>query len=120
MTSVPASRRDVLITFQERTGTQDDATGAYTYTWADVSPSEWAQVTEIVPRIGKGEEMSDGADLSLRQSRVRCLYRSDIDPSMRVAFGGRTYEIVSGPAQLGRREGLEFICQEYSTQGDAP
>jgi hypothetical protein len=60
-------KRDTLITFQERAGTQDAGTGAWTYT-----------------------------------------------------FEGRTLQIVSGPAELGRRDGLEFICEEYSTQGEKP
>lgn len=115
---IGASRRDTLITFRKRTATQSQATGARTYTWADLPQKEWAEVHDILP--SKGEQVAEGIDLSLRPCRIRCLYRADIKPDMRVAFDGRELEIVSGPVELGRRDGLELIAQEISTKGAAP
>jgi SPP1 family predicted phage head-tail adaptor len=111
-------KRDTLITFQERTGTQDAGTGAWTYTWQDVTPDEWAEVQDILP--SRAENVADNINMARRPCRVRTLYRSDVTSAMRITFEGRTLQIVSGPAELGRRDGLEFICEEYSTQGEKP
>lgn len=114
---VPAPKRDTLITFRERTGTQDSGTGAWTYEWADFA-DEWAEVQDILP--SRAENLADNIDLSRRPCRVRTLYRADIASAMRVTFDGRTLEIISGPVELGRRDGLEMICEELSTQGEKP
>lgn len=110
--------RDTLITFQERTGTQDSGTGAWTYEWNDIAPDEWANVRDLLP--SRSENVSDNINMQQRPCRVRTLYRSDVTSDMRITFEGRTLEIISGPAELGRRDGLEFVCQEWSTQGEKP
>jgi len=113
-------RRDTLITFQERTGTQDSGTGAWTYEWEDVAgePTEWAEVQDILP--SRAEDVADNIDMSRRPCRVRTLYRDDITAQMRITFDDRALQIVSGPVELGRRDGLEMICEEFSTQGEKP
>lgn len=112
-----AFKRDTLITFQERVGTQDAATGSYQYAWQDAA-DEWAEVQDILP--SRAESLDGTIDMQRRPCRVRTLYRADIDSQMRVTFDGRTLQIISGPAELGRRDGLEMICEELSTQGDKP
>lgn len=114
---VPAFKRDTLITFQERTGTQDSGTGAWTYEWDDVA-DEWGEVQDVLP--SRGEDVADNINMARRPCRVRILYRDDITSAMRIVFEARTLEIISGPAELGRRDGLEFICEEWSTQGEKP
>lgn len=113
-------KRDTLITFQERTGTQDAGTGAWSYEWEDIAgePTEWAEVQDILP--SRAEDVADNIDLARRPCRVRMLYRDDITGEMRITFDGRTLQIVSGPAELGRRDGLEMVCEEMSTQGEKP
>jgi SPP1 family predicted phage head-tail adaptor len=113
-----AGRRDTLITFMKRTSTQGEATGARTYSWSAVAPQEWAEVHDILP--SRGEQVSEGIDIARRPCRIRTLYRADINRTMRVTFDGRTLEIISGPVEMGRRDGLEMMCQELSTQGEAP
>ena len=115
---VSAGRRDTLVTFLERTGTQSPATGSYTYAWTEIDPPEWCEVLDILP--SRSESIEDNISMDRRPCRVRCLYRADITNEMRLTFDGRTLEIVSGPAELGRREGLEMICAELTTQGEAP
>jgi head-tail adaptor len=39
---------------------------------------------------------------------------------MRVIFDNRIHQIVSGPATLGRREAMEIMVEEHSSQGTAP
>jgi head-tail adaptor len=117
---VPAFKRDTLITFQERTGTQDSGTGAWSYAWRDLltDPDEWAEVQDILP--SRAEDVADNIDIRRRPCRIRTLFRDDITSAMRVAFEGRTLEIIAGPVELGRRDGLEMICEELSTQGEKP
>ncbi len=38
---------------------------------------------------------------------------------MRFLIGNRIMQIIAGPAELGRREGLEFMVEEYSPAGNA-
>jgi head-tail adaptor len=118
---VPAGNRDTLVTFQERMGAQDAGTGAWSYTWGDVVPDEWAEVREVLP--SRGENLAQGIDISQRPCRIRTIYRADITPDMRVVIAGLTFEIVSGPVALGspaRPEGLEMMCVAYSTPEGSP
>lgn len=113
-----SSDRDTLITFRSRVGTQSEDSGAWSYTWADIEPKEWAEVQDILP--SKAEGVSENIDITRKPCRIRCTYRTDVDGTMRVTFDGRELEIVSGPVMLGRREGLEMVCAELSTKGEAP
>lgn len=118
---VTAGQRDTLITFQAATKVQDPATGAYTSSWADlaVNPKEWAEVRDFLP--SRGEKLAEGIDISRRPCRIRCLARSDINSALRVKIGGRVLQIVTEPAEIGdRREWIEFLAEERSTEGDAP
>jgi head-tail adaptor len=118
---VHSGRRDTLITFQAETVSQNADYGTATKTWADVTPTEWAEVQDILP--SSGEDVAGDIDMSQRNCRVRTLYRSDITPKHRVKIGSRTLEIIRGPVVLGtpgRPEGLEMICVERSSQGQTP
>lgn len=117
---VHIGKRDTLITFQRRTATQEAVYGTSAYTWANLAsnPTEWADVQDILP--SRAEDVMEAVSFSRRPCRVRTLYRSDITSDMRITFDSRTLKIVSGPAELGRRDGLEFICEEYTTEGVDP
>jgi hypothetical protein len=39
---------------------------------------------------------------------------------MRLSIDGQEYRIVSGPAMLGRREGLEMLAEHYTGEGQRP
>lgn len=111
-------RRDTLVIFQERIRTQSAATGTWENgAWLEVC-QELAEVQQVLP--SRSESAGDGIVLSRRPCRIRCLYRDDITSEMRVLVHDRVLEIVSGPVELGRRDGLELMCQEMSTQGEAP
>lgn len=112
-----ASKRDTLITFLSRTASQNDDYGTQEYIWAEHA-KEYAEVQDILP--SRSEKIDDSISIQRRPCRVRTLYRDDITSDMRIEFEGRTMEIVAGPAELGRRDGSEFICEQLSTQGDAP
>jgi head-tail adaptor len=117
-----ASKRDTLITFQAQTSAQDERTGAKGAPgWTNLAsdPTEWAEVQDFLP--SRGEVIAEGITLANKPCRVRCLYRADINSTMRILIDGRPghYNIVRGPIELGRHDGLEFICERPSTEGRA-
>lgn len=75
----------------------------------------WANVQDVLP--SRGEQVSDGLSIANRPARIRIRYRSDITSDMRIIYGTRVMQIVAGPAELGRREGLELMAEDYSTSG---
>ncbi len=113
-----ASALDRRITFQERTATQNSATGAYTYAWADIgtSPTVWAKVVEET----RAEKIEAEVALASQPCVIFIRYRSDITAAMRVVYGSRTMRIAAGPAEVGRREWLKLVCENLSTEGVEP
>jgi head-tail adaptor len=77
-----------------------------------------ANIEDVLP--SRAERMLDVVNIASRPARIRLRYRDDITADMRIIYGARMMQIVSGPAEIGRREGLELMAQDYSTQGNAP
>lgn len=104
--------------------------GAGSGTWETVT-TVWGSVQDMLP--SRSEKLADGINIATRPSRVRIRYREGIDSSMRVQVGRyrrdangdrywqtiRTAQIVTVPAEMGNREGLEFMIEDYSTAGNA-
>lgn len=114
---VKASQLDTLITFEAKSSAQDATYGTLTNTWQPHA-QEYAEVQDVLP--SRAESAGDGIVIQRRPARIRTRYRSDITSDMRVVVDGRTMEIVGGPVELGRRDGLEFVCQDWTTQGEQP
>ena len=106
-------RRIVLMT---RTQGKNDS-GRPIIIWAE-GDTIWAQVQDMLP--SRGERIADGINVASRPARVRVRYRDDITADMRIRYGERVLEIVGEVAELGRREGLEFMAEEVKPQGDEP
>ena len=105
---------DRRIRFERKPASSDDPMDAGEQEWEPLA-TVWAQVQDMLP--SRGERLSDGMILALRPSRVRIRYRADISADMRVIYGSRVMQIITPPIELGRREGLEFMAQDYSTAG---
>ncbi len=90
--------------------------GAGSGQWSNVA-KVWASVEDALP--SRGERLADGINVASRPARVRMRYRNDVTPDMRFVMDGRIMQIVAGPAELGRRDGLEFMVEEYSPAGNA-
>ena len=106
------------VTFTHRTVTETDPIyGTPIYGWADFA-AVWANVQDKLP--SRAEQIADGISIANRPCRVRIRYRSDLDSSMRLKIGERTLRIIAGPAELGLREGVEFMAEELSTEGQEP
>ena len=102
--------------------------GAGSGSW-ELVDTVWAQVQDELP--SRGERVQSGINLASRPARVRMRWRGDVTSAMRIVHGAtvvddvvdysgaRLMEIVTRPAELGRREGLEFMVTDYSTAGNA-
>lgn len=84
--------------------------------WVTVD-TVWASVLDVLP--SRAESVQDAVQIVERPSRVRMRYRADIRPDMRIVIVGvdgtpdRECEIVAGPAEIGRREGIELLVKNY-------
>ncbi|EQB09715.1 phage head closure protein [Novosphingobium lindaniclasticum] len=117
MGMIAAGSLDRRIQFEKPVTTRDPTYNTSKTTWQP-HVKVWAQVRDVLP--SRAESVDENASMQQRPARIRMRYREDITADMRVVYRGRVMEIVSGPAELGRREGLELIVQELSTRGEKP
>lgn len=111
-----AGHRNRKVEIQARTETQDATFGTLVVTWATVA-TVWAEIQDMLP--SRGERIADGLSIARRPCRVRMLFR-EVDSTMRLKVGARYLRIVSMPAELGYREGVELMCEELTTEGQEP
>lgn len=97
----------------------------------------WALVCEIAAGVrdmlpSRGERLADGINVAARPARIRIRYRDDVASNMRVLIGrrlrgsdgnaawhtDREAQIVTVPAEFGRREALEFMIEDYTSAGN--
>jgi SPP1 family predicted phage head-tail adaptor len=112
-----AEKYDQRIRIEVKQATPDPDYGTPVITWATFV-TVWAQVQDVLP--SKAETQSTGVRVSTRPARIRTRYLGGVTTDMRVVLlsrGNRVLQIISGPAELGRKEGLEFMAEEYSTDG---
>lgn len=78
-----------------------------------------AQVQDALP--SRSDAVQQGLAVARNQSRCRIRYRSDVTSAMRVTVhwdsGDVTYQIVGGPATIGRKEWTELVLERYSSGG---
>ena len=89
-----------------RPATKQDRERGFTGDWVE-GVSAWAQIS---PVSGK-EYLTQMRELVVTH-KVYCRYRADINPRMRIKFGGRTFRIVSVLNWEERNEGLTIMCEE--------
>ena len=102
--------------------------GAGSGAWALVQDDVAIGIQDMLP--SRGEKLAEGLNVATRPARVRMRYRQDIKPNMRFVLGAivtgddvdyssaRIMQIVSGPAEIGRRRGIEFVVEDYSSSGN--
>ncbi|QIL71666.1 head-tail adaptor protein [Diaphorobacter sp. HDW4B] len=89
-------------------------------TWG-VLDTVWASVLDVLP--SRSETVQNAVEIVERPSKVRMRYRTDITPDMRLVIVGadgapdRECEIVAGPAEIGRREGVELLVKSFRSSG---
>lgn len=112
-----ASRLDTRIRIERKIVTPDPLYGTETVTWEEFA-TVWAEVRDVLP--SRDERLADSIVVANRSARIRLRHLAGIAPDMRVIIGNRILQIVSGPAELGRREGIELIVEQHSSEGAAP
>jgi SPP1 family predicted phage head-tail adaptor len=99
----------------ERPVADNSFDGAGSGTWEPVA-TVWANVQDALP--SRAERLADGLNIASRPARIRIRFRTDITPAMRFVLGDRIMQITAGPAEIGNREGVEFMAENYSTSGN--
>lgn len=104
--------------------------GAGSGAWEHVA-TPWAEVKEVRP--SRAEKLADGINIATRPARVVMRYRADVTPDMRLLLGqfgkdeagnrqwqtDRITQIIGGPTELGEREGIELMVEDYTSAGNA-
>lgn len=113
---VDASELDQRVWIQRKVSVKDPDFQTETFSWVDVVDVFAKVVDEINPKKG-GDELVD-QNIRVQRSRTQILirYQPGITSAMRVRWPARDriFQITS-IAEKGRREGLEFSCEEYSS-----
>lgn len=116
---LPAAVLDQRIRIEKVLTTSDADYGTPVVTWV-AHATVWAQVQDVLP--SKAEAQPNALRLTIGPSRIRTRYLAGVTAAMRVVLltrGNRVLQIVTAPAELGRKEGLEFMAEEYSTDARA-
>ena len=112
-----ASKLSVRIRIERKSVTQDPQYGSETVAWAPFA-CVWAEVKDILP--SRAERMAEQIQIARRPARIRIRYLAGITPDMRVIIDNRIHQIIAGPSMLGRREAVELMVEEHSSEGATP
>ncbi len=112
-----ASRLDTRIRIERKVVAHDPQYGTEAVTWTEFA-CVWAEVKDILP--SRAERQAESIQIGRRPARLRIRYLAGLAADMRVIIDSRVHQIISGPATLGRREAMEFMVEEHSSEGAAP
>lgn len=76
----------------------------------------WADVQDVPP--SRSEAVRQGLKTARNQTRFRFRYMSNVTSAMRIVLLGTTdkiFEIVGGPAEIGRQRFTECVGEVYSS-----
>lgn len=96
---------------------QDPVYGGDTITWTLLAVV-WCNYQDELP--SKSERVEQSLVLNTNRTRIRMRYRSDVDSAMRLVINRPNptfYQIESGPAELGNKDGLEMMVVAFSSKG---
>lgn len=112
-----ASKLSVRIRIERKSVNYDPQYGTEAVTWTPFA-CVWAEVKDILP--SRAERMAEQIQIARRPARIRIRWLAGITPDMRVIIAGRIHQIIAGPSMLGRREAIELMVEELSSEGAAP
>lgn len=82
---------------------------------------DWAQVLDDLPGGKAAEEVAEAVQVAIRRCTVTIRWRDDITAAMRIETeSGAVLQIVTPPAEVGRRQWLKFKAEEVTTLGKLP
>lgn len=104
---------DRYVRIEQKTITNDPDYGSEIATWSTYKHA-WAQVLDITSR----QQESTNSDLRLlkRPCEVEMRYDAGVDATMRIVMldrENRVLQIVNKPAEIGRRQAIKFMCEDY-------
>lgn len=117
MALLNAGDLDRRVTILVETTTKDPVYNTDVATWAPLAEVS-AQVRDVLP--SRADRVAEDIILSRRPARVRMRWRDDVTQANRLEIDGVQMRIVAGPAELGRREGIELMVEALSTEGERP
>lgn len=94
--------------------TPDPVYGGSETTWHTLD-TRYCNLQDVMP--SRDEQIRNGASMTKVRSRLRMRYTSDIDTTMRVVIFRPTeqiWNIIGGPAEIGARDGVEFMIERVS------
>ena len=103
------------VRIERPTITTDPVYGGEVVTWTLVGLA-WAEIVDKLP--GRDVVMQTVLEMSSVRTRVRLRYRTDLDASMRFIImrpDATTWGIIGGPAMVGNKEAVEFLCEKKSS-----
>lgn len=109
-----AGKFDQRIKFERLTNVTDTDYGGSAQQWIEVA-TVWAQIQDVLP--SRAESVQHAVNIASRPARIRIHWRAGLNSSMRITVlcaSPRVLQIVSGPAELGNREAMEFMAEEFS------
>lgn len=115
-----AGTLDRRITIEAKGVMKEHEYGSEVPGWLPVASRIPASARDALPTVRRMERIEQGLESASQMTRIRIRYRSGITPDMRILLHGKTGEpdrmlkIISGPAEVGRREGLEFMTESWS------
>ena len=112
MRPLTSSDLDRQVIIQQRTVTRDPTLGSELVAWSTLA-TVWAQVIPSATATASDEAMRQGVQTYARPTKVRMRHRTDVDTTMRLSHNGHLLQIL-GLAELGRKQGLELACKEWS------
>jgi head-tail adaptor len=107
---------DKQITLLKRAPGRDPLFNTPDGLWVPFAKDIFASLVDSLP--SRSERLAEGISIASRPARMRIRYREGVTSDMRVQYGSRILQIVAGPAELGRRDRLEFMVEEIEPMGD--
>ena len=104
---------DILGTIKYPVSAQDATYGTPTITWTTLA-EVWMNVEDAMP--SRAESVKLGLSVATNLTRVRFRKRDDVTSAMRIDIGSRVLQIISGPANIGKRDTYqEVMCDEVTS-----
>ena len=100
---------------EKRSVTQDAQFGSEVITWVKVA-EVWCEVRDVLPSRST-EKPVLSLKVETQKTRIRMRWRTDLNTTMRLTINRpplSIYQIIGGPAEIGNREYIEYIAEEFS------
>lgn len=104
---------DRFVRVENKVVTQDATYGTDIVTWT-LFAEMWAEIQDALP--SRAESVLQGLTVAKNQSRIRMRWLDGVDSAMRIVDvdSGKVYQIIGGPAAIGRQAFMEMQCERVS------